>query len=296
MAAHQEQHNQTLRLRDGRLLGFAEWGSPDGLPVFFFSGTNGARKFRHPDESIDSSLGIHLYTFDRPGLGLSDPQPGRTLLNWAEDVRDFADQRHIDRFALVATSLGGPYGAACAYALPDRLSRLMLVSAVSPLDTPELYAAQSLQGKSLIFMGRRAPWAFAGFLNLMRPSALKPDAQPLLPRTLGNMPPADREVLSQPGMSAMLVADQHEALRQNGQGVAHDVRLGVTDWGFRLEEITTPTHIWQGEADGNAPPIMGRTFHERLSDSQLTLIPGAGHMLILSAWRDVFAELSTANS
>src|SRR3712207_8277138 len=39
--------------------------------------------FRSP-----AALGIRLLAVDRPAIGLSDPQPRRTLLAWPRDVRE----------------------------------------------------------------------------------------------------------------------------------------------------------------------------------------------------------------
>src|SRR5262245_42519005 len=83
-------HNRTLRLRDGRRLGFAEWGAADGWPVFLFHGTPGSRLTRHPDEPLTRALGARLITIDRPGYGLSTAQPGRRLLDWPADVAALA--------------------------------------------------------------------------------------------------------------------------------------------------------------------------------------------------------------
>jgi len=71
--------DQTLRLRDGRRLGYAEFGLPDGKPIFFFHGWGDSRLTRHPDDSLLDAAGIHLMTVDRPGFGLSDFQPHRTF-------------------------------------------------------------------------------------------------------------------------------------------------------------------------------------------------------------------------
>ena len=81
-----------IRLRDGRSLGYAEYGDPAGKPVVFFQGTPSSRLFHHPDESIAVSLGARIITMDRPGFGLSDFQLGRTLLDWPDDVVELAGE------------------------------------------------------------------------------------------------------------------------------------------------------------------------------------------------------------
>jgi pimeloyl-ACP methyl ester carboxylesterase len=126
-----------LRLRDGRALGYAQYGDPGGPPIFFFHGSPGSRIQRHPDASIARELGARIITMDRPGYGLSDFQPARTLLDWPADVAQLADALGIDHFAAIGLSGGGPYLLACAYAMPDRLCSAIVVSGMGPLDEPD---------------------------------------------------------------------------------------------------------------------------------------------------------------
>src|SRR3712207_3027181 len=84
--------------------------------------------FRSP-----AALGIRLLAVDRPAIGLSDPQPRRTLLAWPRDIREMADALGIQRFSVLGWSGGGPYALACAYAMPDRIVAAGLVSAPAPL-------------------------------------------------------------------------------------------------------------------------------------------------------------------
>ena len=124
-----------IRLGDGRRMGFAQYGDPAGRPLFFFQGTPSSRLL-HPDQTITRSLGVRHIQLDRPGFGLSDFQPGRTLLDWPDDVAKVADRLGIERFAVVGVSGGGPYVAACAYRIPQRLTAAAMVGSVAPLDGP----------------------------------------------------------------------------------------------------------------------------------------------------------------
>ena len=49
MASLSDRH---ILLRDGRKLGYAEYGDPQGKPVFLFHGIPGSRMMQHPDASI----------------------------------------------------------------------------------------------------------------------------------------------------------------------------------------------------------------------------------------------------
>src|SRR5215208_5647003 len=79
-------------LPDGRRLGWAEWGPPDGVPVLLCPGAATSRWLGFGAGVVDA-LGVRLVSVDRPGLGASDAAPGRTLLDWAEDVRQLAALR-----------------------------------------------------------------------------------------------------------------------------------------------------------------------------------------------------------
>ncbi|MFI4992541.1 MAG: alpha/beta fold hydrolase [Solirubrobacterales bacterium] len=69
---------QTLRLCDGRNLGYAEWGSTDGDALLYLHGGLGSRLERHRMDERYRELGVRLITVDRPGHGLSTYQPTRT--------------------------------------------------------------------------------------------------------------------------------------------------------------------------------------------------------------------------
>jgi len=60
--------NQTLQLKEGRILAYAEYGvRSGGKPVFFFHGTPGSRFFRPPDE-ITKRLGVRLISLTSPAM------------------------------------------------------------------------------------------------------------------------------------------------------------------------------------------------------------------------------------
>jgi pimeloyl-ACP methyl ester carboxylesterase len=72
--------NQQIRLRDGRMLGFAEYGVPTGVPIVYFHGWPSSRLEPYAVREVCVQLGVRMIAADRPGFGLSDFQPGRTIL------------------------------------------------------------------------------------------------------------------------------------------------------------------------------------------------------------------------
>ena len=121
-----------LRLSDGRTLGYAQYGVPDGKPLFVFHGSPGSRLQVRAAHAPALARGIRIIAPDRPGLGLSTRLPGRQVADWPSDVRELADALNIARFAVIGVSGGGPYVAACAWGLPERITRAGIVSGVAP--------------------------------------------------------------------------------------------------------------------------------------------------------------------
>lgn len=86
-------------LRDGRELAFAMFGAPRGPTLMWFHGTPGARRQLPPEAAqLASERGLTVIGIDRPGAGDSTAHPDRTLLSWADDVRELADALNIERF------------------------------------------------------------------------------------------------------------------------------------------------------------------------------------------------------
>lgn len=52
--------DNTLKLRDGRTLGFADYGKSEAIPIFLFHGTPGSRIFGLEDEPFIDQYGIRV--------------------------------------------------------------------------------------------------------------------------------------------------------------------------------------------------------------------------------------------
>jgi len=73
--------SQTIKLKDGRNLGYSEYGDPSGKPIFEFHGNPSSRLGSILFDEAARKLGIRIIGIDRPGMGLSDYKPGRKLLD-----------------------------------------------------------------------------------------------------------------------------------------------------------------------------------------------------------------------
>ena len=54
-----------------------------------------------------TKAGVRIVALDRPGYGLSDFQPDRTILDWPRDVEEAAEALGLTRFSVIGGSGGG---------------------------------------------------------------------------------------------------------------------------------------------------------------------------------------------
>jgi pimeloyl-ACP methyl ester carboxylesterase len=282
--------NQTIVLRDERRLGFAEYGDASGKAVFHFNGSGGSRLEHPQDLSILTDLGVRLISTDRPGHGLSDPQPGRKLLDWPNDVGQLADHLGIDSFYIEGWSAGGPHALACAYKMPDRIFAGALISGLAPPDRPNPYEGLPFAMKTLMIIGRNVPPLVYLFRRMMRKTLLG-DPEKAGPRLMSSFPSPDQKAIEESGSGDWLIENFQEGYRQGGDGPAQDDILINTSWGFKLRDIQTRIDVWQGEVDKNVPLNQGEYQNELLPNSRLTVLPGQAHLYLLTHWREVLEAL-----
>jgi pimeloyl-ACP methyl ester carboxylesterase len=279
--------DNVFQLRDGRVLGYAEYGDSSGKPVFFFHGLPGSRRQRHPDDSIAIELGARIITVDRPGYGFSDFQPGRTLLDWPDDVAQFADALHIAQFAAIGLSGGGPYLLSCAYKMPERLTSATVISGMGPVDNPE--AIKGMMGSMRLGLGlaRSVPWELARLA--LEPTARMVRRNPTVAKKLVPLsaPKADKEAFARPDIQAIDHEDLVEAYRNGARAAYWEVVMLATPWGFRLEDIDKKIYLWHGEDDTTVPIQMGRYVAHTVPDCEARFYPGQGHTLIYHYWREI---------
>jgi pimeloyl-ACP methyl ester carboxylesterase len=281
--------NQQLQLPDGRKLGYDEHGLFAGKPIFYFHGSPSARvEFNlFGNETLLESLNVRLIAADRPGSGLSDFQPDRHIMDWSKDVSALADHLRLEQFAVLGYSGGGVYAAACALAIPQRVTRAGIVSGTASFTEPHLADNINADSRRFMNLSLEKPWLarmilrMMGAMTYLTPKKVIANAQLALPE-------ADRAIVTMPEIQQGFLSMIQEALRRGPRGAQHDTRLMVSEWDFRPQDIQIPVFLWHGEDDQNAPVAMGRYLADAIPNSRATFLPAEGH---LSLFKKNIAEI-----
>jgi len=275
-----------IKLKDGRILGYAEYGDPQGQPVLHFHGTPSSRfEADNPDLiAIADRLHVRFIVPDRPGIGLSDWKP-YTVASYPDIVVQLADKLGLDRFAVTGLSGGGRFVAACAWKIPQRLTTATIVSGTAPFDLPGVKEALSKQEQQEYSMADKMPWLFRLFLWKFARDARKNPAS--IYAMFVNAPDADKALLTQPGVRQAFENMINGAFEQGARAAAYDYAIIARPWGFSLREIRMPVHIWHGEADTLVSVKQARILAEAIPDAHTRFFPNEGHVLIVSHFEEL---------
>jgi pimeloyl-ACP methyl ester carboxylesterase len=269
-----------ITLSGGRKLGFAEFGDRQGRPVFYFHGFPGSRLEAKLAERIALDTHVRFIGIDRPGYGLSSFKPGRTFVGWADDVTALADALKIERFSILAVSGGGPYAAACAFKIPDRLDAVGIVCGMGPVDVPGLMHKMPWMYRKGLRLADHLPeiasilYHFPAFFLRNYPERMLSSIMP------GMVAEPDKIALKNKELVKVLCNSFREAFRISLRRPATDAILYSRPWGFPVKAIKIPVHLWHGEKDRIVPPQMARYLAQTIPACRATFYPDEGHFSI----------------
>lgn len=287
-----------VTLADGQRVGLAEYGDPAGTPVLALHGAPASRLMFALADAAARRHGLRLICPDRPGYGISTSDVAPTLASRAGDLAAVADHLHLERFAILAISGGGPYAVALAALVGRRCLAVALVSPIGPV--ADVIGEEKSPG-SLIPAGfRRFFIDLQGWPRLVElGSRTAAAAFRLAPETMVrlaalSLSAGDRRTLGSRKARHDIAMMTLEALRGGIRGGLDDLAIYSRPWGVAYDRVTSPTLIWQGTEDRIVPPGATYFLASRIPGARLERIEGAGHFWILDHAEDVLATLAGA--
>ncbi len=272
----------TLRLQDGRSLGYGIYGNPGGIPIFDFHGIPGSRREAALIAEYLGRVELCFIGFDRPGYGRSSPKRDFRIPDLPADVAALADFLSIKRFIALGYSGGGPFALACAARMPGRIAAVGIVSGVGPSEIGSVGMHSSNRKK--FNLAQRAPWLARLMLGVAF-SSLRRDPGRLekqLKKIWQQMPAPDRQVLKDRRYSDGILAVTRDALMSSVAGWVNEEVLMALPWGFELGSVLCPNiFLWHGSLDRNVPLAMGKAVAARLAGCRPFFLENEGHLSLL---------------
>lgn len=268
-----------ITMPDGRQLDVYLAGPTDGDVLLFHTGTPSAAVPFAPLVDAMAERGLRYVAFNRAGYGSSTRRPGRSVADVVDDARAVLDHVGAQRALTIGWSGGGPHALACAALLDDRILAAALIAGAAP------YAADGLD--YLADMGEENIEEFNA--AIAGPEALIPFKERNWPifraitgaevaAALGDLiDDVDRGALTGAFAEWAALAFR-EGLRQSYWGWFDDDMAFVHPWGFDLESIRVPVHVWQGRHDRMVPYAHGEWLVRHIPTSIPHLFDHHGHL------------------
>jgi pimeloyl-ACP methyl ester carboxylesterase len=237
-----------------------EGPADDPVPIILIHGTSASL---HTWEGWVLALRAHhrVISFDLPGFGLTGPSPTGDYTSQANVrfMRSLMDELGIQHCVLAGNSLGGSVALETAYAMPDRVEKLVLVDSGG-------YPTVSTS----------VPIGF----RIARIPVLNRLMQSMLPR--GLIEASLRNVYGDPDKVTPALVDRYfDMTLREGNRDALLRRFDQADFGSSASRIATlklPTLIIWGGRDRLIPPNSAENFHRDIVGSQLVIFDDLGHV------------------
>lgn len=214
------------------------------------------------------AAGFRVLTPSRPGYGRTPVEVGRTAAAAAQALGALLDSLGIPTCAVVATSGGGPTGVALAAESPQRVTRLVLVEAISQ---PEVRPSEPGYKDQVAFYGplHGLMWSLLGLMARLSPRST---ARQVL-STFSTHDPDD-------ALKRLSAEDIHQLChffrgRSSRRGAltdfAHTVGSGV------LEAVRQPTLVVHSREDKSVPFAHAEFSLAHIPHAQLCEAGFTGH-------------------
>jgi len=285
------ERTDSFHLPDGRQLAWAEWGPADGRPVLSLHGTPGSSRYCE-DAVATAEMGVRLIAPDRPGFGDSDPMPGRSLVDTADDVLALMAALDVKSMPIVGISSGVPFAMACAVRRPEAVMALALVAGDAPLDElPPAAGAEAAQYRERIARRRADPVsARADLLENTRWFAERPESILDNANAGDTSDEPDAVMRRTPEFREAFLPMLRHAAKQGSAGWVDDSLAITLPWGFSPLDIRCPTTVWFGDRDFMASRRDSEHLAAVIPGARLVVVPNEGHSLPIRNWRAILTS------
>jgi pimeloyl-ACP methyl ester carboxylesterase len=263
---------------NGDRVAFSEYGDVRGEPVMFCHGWPSSRIMAQFIDDAARELRVRIISPDRPGIADSSFASNRKVLDWPPLVSELADFLKLERFRVLGISGGAPYAYALAWALPERVRAITVVSGAPDIAELSDHAGLLPLYRWLMWTEKRLPLPLCRFgFRLARPFlSLRPPRRSR-PWLLKFLQPFDADSLRDEKAFEACFESQRLAWKMSAEGVMADAQLFAQPWGFSLSELRVPVRLWHGDSDRSFSVGTAREMAKKIPNCNFRIIEQAGH-------------------
>ena len=242
--------------------------------------------------------GLRYVAFSRAGYGSSTRRPGRSVGDVVDDARTVLDHVGAEHAVTVGWSGGGPHALACGALLADRIRAVATIASVAPYPADGLDYLDGMGNENVEEFGAALESAEALIAFKER------NSPPLQVVTGDEVAEAFGDLIDDVDRGALtgdfadwVAASFREALRESYWGWFDDDMAFIKPWGFDLDAIRVPVHVWQGRHDRMVPYAHGEWLAAHIPTAIPHLFDEHGHLsLAVDSLGRILDELVASDS
>src|SRR5438105_6588085 len=177
---------------------------------------------------------------------------------------------------MLAISGGAPYAYSAAWAMPERVRAIAIVSGAPPIADLADNSGLLRLYRWMLKLRRTSPELLRILFHGARPFAARRIPIRLRPLIFKFLHPYDPAVLRDNPAFEACFESARRAWRGSVEGVMIDAQVYAEPWGFRLEDITIPVRLWHGKQDRAFSFRVADEIARRLHNCEAGYIDGPG--------------------
>ena len=289
--AEEDVADRSLKMHDGRMIAWTDFGPQEGVPLLRFPGVPGSRWVIRADRAPWLERSLRVITSERPGFGRSSRLPGRGFAEHADDMAFLLDHLGLDRVYVCGASGGSPHLLAFAARHRDRVRAVTVIAGAARLEEADVDAMIPLnqRGYELAAAGD-----VAGLRALLDPVAESMIADPLAAfmSVMATAPPEDQAVMADPGWQQTLVKGVRESLSGGIDGWVDECLALFGSWDdFELEAVAASLTWYHTAHDRNVPIAAARRLVDELPNATFVEWADGGHLAAYHREGEILDEL-----
>lgn len=281
-------------LRDGRRLQYVEQGAADGAPVLMLHNLPYGAEL--PEAAIRHAHrdGLRIIAPFRPGFAGSDKVAAASdddlIDRVAGDMRDLLGQIGIARAVVVSHSTSAPFALRFARLHPEHVTRLLAVGR-APIWRDEWLKSTPQRQRFMLRIARSLPqmlpvvsWAMFSVME----TAFARDF------VVYNCRDSEADVLAMrrnPEIADLIARTSVEALRNGVEAFSRETCITLLDFSQEARSTAHRFQILHGRDDAIVHPSQSLAFANAVPGTTVELVDGAGQLLFLSHWQQVFEAI-----
>lgn len=281
-------------LRDGRRLEYREQGAPKGEPVLLLHGVPYGAELPAMAAAEARKLGLRLISPYRPGYADTDnlDATGEDAFfdEVARDWVELLDHLDLDKVLVLSHGISAAYALRFTHLYSERVSHLMGISR-APIWRDEWLEAPPKRRRFLLRLAKYAPQLLPVVAWKMIACLEHGYASEFISQWVEE-DSTDTAASKEPEILQLITRGTLDAMRHGTDGFCRECALSMKDMVAEAQATPHKFHFLSGVNDDIVRPDQIAEFANAVPGTTLETIPGAGHLLFFTHWREILNAIT----